>query len=171
MVETNCLMRWARRTGKFGPFAVTGISLGGIMAALAGTICPHKVAIIPCISPYSAAPVFADDILRDSVDWNALSSRLPVTKGSTVQDAKKFLKDLLDVTDLRTYPKPKTPEASIVVSASFDEYLPQAGEILSSHWGAELRNLQGGHVASLLWGHSSFVEAIVDAIHRLQKLN
>jgi hypothetical protein len=57
IVETSVLLNWCEKMG-FGPLAVTGVSMGGHMASLAGTFVPKPVAIIPCLACTTASPVF-----------------------------------------------------------------------------------------------------------------
>ena len=57
IVETSMLLNWCEQQG-FGPLAVTGVSMGGHMASLAGTFVPKPVAIIPCLACTTASPVF-----------------------------------------------------------------------------------------------------------------
>jgi hypothetical protein len=106
-------------------------------------------------------------ILSEDVHWKNLIKQLP--NGNTLEGAKEFMKEMLYITDLKNFPKPSIPEATIIVSAKFDSYVPQAGEILHSYWpGSELRQLNAGHVTSLFLHSDAFVTAIIDAIQRLK---
>ena len=57
IIETSVLLNWCEDQG-FGPLAVTGVSMGGHMASLAGTFVPKPVAIIPCLACTTASPVY-----------------------------------------------------------------------------------------------------------------
>ena len=57
IVETSVLLNWCEEQG-FGPLAVTGVSMGGHMASLAGTFVPKPMAIIPCLACTTASSVF-----------------------------------------------------------------------------------------------------------------
>ena len=57
--ETITLILWCERQG-FGPLGVTGISMGGHMASVASAACTKPIAIIPCLSWSTAAPVFTE---------------------------------------------------------------------------------------------------------------
>lgn len=52
--------------------AVTGISQGGLHAAMAASLCPFPVATVSVLAPPSAAPVFTNGCLSSAVDWSAL---------------------------------------------------------------------------------------------------
>ena len=64
-IETSILLNWCEEQG-FGPLAVTGVSMGGHMASLAGTFVPKPIAIIPCLACTTASPVFT------KVSWHSL---------------------------------------------------------------------------------------------------
>ena len=55
--EVMALFDWCERQG-YGPLAVTGISMGGHMASIAATVWNKPIAIVPCLSWTTAAPVF-----------------------------------------------------------------------------------------------------------------
>ncbi len=56
VTEGLVLMRWLEKLG-YGPFALTGLSMGGHMASLASTVWPKPLALIPCLSWTTAATV------------------------------------------------------------------------------------------------------------------
>lgn len=59
LVECVALMLWCERQG-FGPLGLTGISMGGHMATVASSGWYKPIAIVPCLSWSSAAPVFTE---------------------------------------------------------------------------------------------------------------
>ncbi|XP_028408991.1 protein ABHD18-like [Dendronephthya gigantea] len=75
IVETSVLLNWCADKG-FGPLAVTGVSMGGHMASLAGTFVPKPVAIIPCLACTTASPVFTKGVLSKAVAWSVLEEQL-----------------------------------------------------------------------------------------------
>ena len=59
LVECVTLLLWCERNG-FGPLGITGISMGGHMATVAASGWYKPLALTPCLSWTSAAPVFAE---------------------------------------------------------------------------------------------------------------
>ena len=55
--EVMALLDWCEKQG-YGPLAVTGISMGGHMASISATVWNKPIAIVPCLSWSTAAPVF-----------------------------------------------------------------------------------------------------------------
>jgi len=160
--ETNSLLLWLSNEG-FGPFATWGYSMGGQMAGFCSTMSPFPTALIPCMAPYSAVPVYSDGIMHDDVAWDELR------QGNTIQHAKETMERVLNITDLKYYPQPLVPEATIIISGKDDCYVPGAGEKLHAYWpGSEHRMLEVGHVTGMLQS-KPFVTAIVDGIERLKR--
>jgi len=166
-------MKVKKDLGYFGPFGVTGISMGGHMASLAACNSQDCLATVPCISPYSAAPVFTKGLLSSWCDWKTLEKQLPdyITpeqriQGYTARDHMNFL--LEQTTNLTLYPSPTQLDATIQVAAKFDCYVPGTGTILHEHWkGSELRWMSYSHVSSVALGRPHFTKAIADAFERI----
>ncbi|VDL78310.1 unnamed protein product [Nippostrongylus brasiliensis] len=57
--ECNFLISWARWEG-YGPMALSGVSMGGFMASLAGSNVREPTAVVPCLSWTSARPAFTE---------------------------------------------------------------------------------------------------------------
>lgn len=55
--EVMALLNWCEKQG-YGPLAVTGISMGGHMASISAAVWNKPIAIVPCLSWSTAAPVF-----------------------------------------------------------------------------------------------------------------
>ena len=55
--EVMTLLDWCEKKG-YGPLAVTGISMGGHMASISASAWNKPIAIVPCLSWSTAAPVF-----------------------------------------------------------------------------------------------------------------
>ena len=72
IVETSVLLNWCEQQG-FGPLGVTGVSMGGHMASLAGTFVPKPLAIIPCLSWTTASSVFTEVIQKYGIVTDRLS--------------------------------------------------------------------------------------------------
>ena len=75
--------------------------------------------IVPCISPYSAAPVFTEGLLSQWCDWEILEKQLPNyihSNTSNISSAKDYLNHLLDkTTNLLHYPQPQSVDTVIQV--------------------------------------------------------
>ncbi|MDP2435268.1 MAG: alpha/beta hydrolase family protein [archaeon] len=178
---------------RFGPFGVSGISMGGINSLLALSVVPGPLAAVPVTAPYSAAPVFEDGALSEMVDWKALKNdgfpihavvpdpRLPRSSEASEAEAeassrrkesrttRQLLFDLFDMTDLRHYRAPEAPHATIQIAAPHDHYAPRSGTLLKEFWPqSELRWLPNtGHLSSYIFGASKNQEAVRDAFVRL----
>ncbi len=63
VTEALVLMNWCERLG-FGPFVLTGLSMGGHMACLASTVWPKALALVPCISWTTASTVFTRVLIK-----------------------------------------------------------------------------------------------------------
>ena len=79
-----------------------------------------KIAVIPCLSPYSASPVFTEALLSKWVDWETLDRELPLYLTKEQEelewDSRDYMKFLLDsTTDLTRFGPPKCPQATIQV--------------------------------------------------------
>eukprot|EP00012_Vannella_robusta_P013112 CAMPEP_0206205472 /NCGR_PEP_ID=MMETSP0166-20121206/14247_1 /ASSEMBLY_ACC=CAM_ASM_000260 /TAXON_ID=95228 /ORGANISM="Vannella robusta, Strain DIVA3 518/3/11/1/6" /LENGTH=219 /DNA_ID=CAMNT_0053625511 /DNA_START=229 /DNA_END=883 /DNA_ORIENTATION=- len=133
--------------GVFGPFGVTGISMGGHMAALAGCNSLDPIAVIPCLSPFSAGPVFTEGLLRNWCAWKELDKQISsyLSEDQRDMESKEYLRYLLDeTTDLTKFPKPRCMEATIQVAAKYDSYVPPGqGEYYITT--GKVRNCGGRH--------------------------
>ena len=163
LTEGRALLAWLHREG-YSRSGVSGISMGGHMAALVGALSPDPVAIAPCIAPHSPSAVFLEGILSRYCAWNALNHG---HQGH--EDAQGFMAKLLDIMDIRRYPPPKAPTAAYLVAASNDAYIPpESAAKLHSHWpGSNLRWLESGHVGAFLFHRGAFADNIVQAFDRL----
>ena len=162
--EGWALLEWLARRG-FGPLAVTGVSMGGHMSSIIGAVTRRPVAIVPCIGMHSAAPVFADGILSEQLAWDVLGASV-----GGAEAARERVREVLAASDVRRYPMPERPDATIGVSALRDAYIHTGSiQLIASHWpGAEIRWVPAGHVRAYLAHASAFREAVVDALERLQ---
>ncbi|XP_061164774.1 protein ABHD18-like [Saccostrea echinata] len=73
MFETVVLLHWCEEQG-WGPFCLTGISMGGFMSSLAATIWPKPIALVPCLAGVTASPVYTRGILSKAVRWDVLKN-------------------------------------------------------------------------------------------------
>ncbi|KAL3086973.1 hypothetical protein niasHT_025497 [Heterodera trifolii] len=155
MLECCFLLLWARQQG-FYPLGLTGVSMGGHMASLASTnfitarASNESIALVPCLSWTSAAPVFTQGLLARAVRWDALSAELDKSVAlrrvldecgwAAMMDdanhvtaklfpdsrARRLMWILMDeFTNLCHYPTPPTGAGAMrFVVAEHDEYVP-----------------------------------------------
>lgn len=74
VLESIALLHWCEREG-FGPLGITGISMGGHMASLAGTNWHKPLGIIPCLSWTTASCVFTQGVMSGAIPWELLQSQ------------------------------------------------------------------------------------------------
>jgi pimeloyl-ACP methyl ester carboxylesterase len=131
---------------------VSGFSLGGNIAAMVGALMDQRVAIAPLAASQSPGPVWADGLIRHTVDADALGG---------ARGLERLRAELSRATVLAVPPEPHTAGA-VIVGGLGDGYIPRAAvEELHEHWpGSELRWVRAGH-ATMIWRHQ---QALVDAI-------
>ncbi len=163
IMEGLALVDWLDRQG-VRQIGVTGVSMGGQMAATVGALTPLPVALAPCIASHSAVPVFTEGMLSFGCDWEKLGA----THASPRQ-AHEALRDLLEQTDLRQAPPPSPGVSVVQVAARRDAYVPQrCAHVIHRHFkGAELHWLDTGHVAGFVLHREAFIRAIRRAFERL----
>lgn len=161
--EARSLLTWLR-LGGFTRLGVSGVSMGGHLAALAGAQTPFGVAIVPCVAPHSGVPVFTEGLLSDECDWIALADEY-----GSGDRARNRLRQLLDFTSVDLFPPACSNNMVIFVAAIDDRYVPKdSTQALRMHWPhAEVRWLRGGHISSIVRHKSVFRAAIVDAMMQL----
>jgi hypothetical protein len=161
--EGLALLQWLKKEN-YNHLAVTGISMGGYIAAVVASLCSLEIAAIPCLAPHSAVTVFTEGVLTKACNWNALAETLAQNK-----KAHDVLRDFLADSDIRHYPPPKKTKAAIIVAGQYDAYvLPYSPEIIHQRWqGSEIRWLKTGHVGAFFFQRKHFLTAIRDAIQRL----
>lgn len=74
--------------------AITGISQGGLHAAMVSSLIPN-LPVVMALAPSSAAPVFTEGVLSTAVDWEALGGYL---------HGCKRLNDVLSLTSIEHFP-------------------------------------------------------------------
>lgn len=155
--EARALAWWSRAEG--GDVALSGYSMGGQLSAMAAATLPFAVAVVPVAAPTSARAVFVDGLLSRATAWPALAG------------GRDALSEHLDALSLSRLPRPRRPDAAIVVGASRDGYVaPRSVEELHRHWpGSELRWLDAGHVSGYLRGGNIARGALMDALERLRR--
>ncbi|XP_035220093.1 protein ABHD18-like [Stegodyphus dumicola] len=74
ILETLALFHWCEREG-FGPLGISGISMGGHMASLAGCSWHKPIPIIPCLSWTTASCVFTEGVMSAGIPWPLLQNQ------------------------------------------------------------------------------------------------
>ena len=162
--EARALLAWLRDVIGAPRVGVTGYSMGGQMAAMAGASMPWPVAVIPLAPTCSPDTVLSAGVLRDVADWAALGGR-----GVSREEARRELCDHLARFSVQSIPPPVLPEAAIVVGTSDDGVIPPAEmRRIAAHWGCELRWIAAGHISAVLRHQGTMRQAILDAFLRLE---
>uniref|UniRef100_A0A1I7Y704 AB hydrolase-1 domain-containing protein n=1 Tax=Steinernema glaseri TaxID=37863 RepID=A0A1I7Y704_9BILA len=193
IAECNFILSWARSQG-FGPLAVSGVSMGGHMASLAASNCPVPVALVPCLSWSTAAPVFTEGALSGGVQWEILERELmkPEFRNAIraipnctwleqaaednkiykMGETKQLMWILMDeFTSLAKYPTPKDTSLITSIFAEEDAYVLRRGRSrevpsLKDLWpNAKFVSLPNvGHVEGYLRHHDIFRQAIAEML-------
>lgn len=171
--EVSALFNHFHSSGLYGPYVVSGFSMGGLISGFCGTILPFNeqkmIGIVPCVAPHSASPIFCEGILQERIDWDTLCNQLPSGCNSKLH-AKEKLRWILDRTDLRNFPLPKVPEASIIIAGEHDQYVPNSANIIHEYWkGSQLRFIPSGHITTSLLHRKVVNQAILNSIETLLK--
>ncbi len=182
ILEGVALLKWLDSLG-YSNLGVTGVSMGGSMAASVAAATSLPVSVAACIAPVGPGPAFCYGALSNRVDWQRLIPELNEYFPSKdagensantafpedVADhplpiAKRKLHRLMSVADLRNYSVPVDPSRAILVGAHEDGYVPYRSVVaLHEHWkGSLLRTVPGGHVSSVLLKGNVFRESIED---------
>ncbi|PHU22567.1 hypothetical protein BC332_07674 [Capsicum chinense] len=169
--EAQSLLHWLDCEAGFGKMGICGLSMGGVHAAMVGSLHPTPIATLPFLSPHSAVVAFCEGILKHATAWEALRDDLSMPEASmTLEEVKERMRNVLSLTDVTRFPIPKDPHAVIFVAATDDGYIPRHSVLeLEKAWpGSEVRWVRGGHVSSFLLHNGAFRRAIVDGLNRLQ---
>ncbi|KAL0337994.1 UNVERIFIED_CONTAM: protein ABHD18 [Sesamum calycinum] len=169
--EARSLLHWLDSEAGFGKMGVCGLSMGGVHAAMVGSLHPTPIATLPFLSPHSAVVAFCEGVLKHATAWEALREDLAMQKvTTTLEEVRERMRNVLSLTDVTRFPIPKNPNAVIFVAATDDGYIPKHSVLeLQKAWpGSEVRWVSGGHVSSFLLHNGEFRRAIVDGLNRLQ---
>ncbi|MEQ8350799.1 MAG: alpha/beta hydrolase family protein [Leptospiraceae bacterium] len=176
ILEGLSLLKWLNELG-YTNLGVTGVSMGGAMAASVAASSELAVSVAACIAPVGPGPAFCYGALSNRVDWQRLAPELAQFFGGVISEqvsfidqdvpantsiAKRRLYRLMSVADLRNYAAPRDPSRAILVGAHQDGYVPyRSVRALHEHWkGSLLRTVPGGHVSAVLLKGNVFRDAI-----------
>lgn len=154
--ESRVILNWLKREG-FYRLGVSGISMGGQITSHVAALHPEPLAVCACIAPNSASPVFLEGVLSKYTNWKALHQ--------DETEARRLLKEQLDRSDLKHFPKPARADCCIWVAASYDAYVnAESCRLTQSTWpGSTIRWIVSGHVSSVLFRRKAFMKGILDS--------
>ncbi|GJS58822.1 protein ABHD18 [Tanacetum coccineum] len=166
--EARSLLHWLDCEEGYGKMGVCGLSMGGVHAAMVGSLHPTPVATFPFLSPHSAVVAFCEGVLKHATAWDAL--REDLSAAMTLDQVQERMRHVLSLTDVTRFPVPKAPNAVILVAATDDGYIPSHSvlEVQRAWPGSEVRWVNGGHVSSFILHNGEFRRAIRDGLNRLQ---
>ena len=180
IVEGWALVPWARAQPEFAGANVglTGVSMGGAIAAVAATLTAGPLAIAPCLATFSGAGVYSEGVLSSQVAWRTFTREL----GCTLAEAREHVKQVLNNNDIQSViaamsPLPNMgPRSCCMLNARDDKYVTAAeAQYLFTSLAptcapgdATLSYLPGGHATSVLLGAPHFVRTIVASFDMLE---
>lgn len=95
------------------------VSTGGVHAAMVGSLHRTPVAILPFLTPHSAAVPFCEGILRYGTAWEVLRREHELLNGSmTREQVYERMRTVLSLTDVTQFPVPLNPQSVIFVAAT-----------------------------------------------------
>jgi hypothetical protein len=163
VLEGAALAALLRERG-FGPVGVSGVSMGGSMAAMAGAlgsaVLGSHVPVAACLAAHSPEAVFVDGLLSRYCDWRVLKEG--------ADDPRAKFRQWVAPCDIRRFPRPSDPGRVILLGARRDAYVPpESVKVLHDSWpGASLEWLPGGHVSTVLFRLGRLREAVVRSVRR-----
>ena len=166
--EGRSLLKWLHSMG-FGPLGLTGISRGGLIAAIVAAITPLPLAVVPFIPTHSGGVTFTEGLIQLSCEWEQLNKQLERTKGYQNYCSKQRLFEILEQTNITNFPPPMRPDAAICISAKKDGLVsPWSTEVFRQYWpGSEIRMINGGHVSAIALRLGKLRQAVCDSLVRL----
>jgi len=167
ILEGISLVNYFQKEG-YPIVAVTGISMGGIIASYVGAFCRLRTPVISCLGPHSPESVFLKGMLSNSVAWQAIAKDLD----GDIQTAREYVRSRMILYELTSLPVPLAVNSSIVIGGTKDGYvLPESVQRLHEHWkGSELRWVKAGHVSGIFTKTKQFRKAIVDAFLKEEEI-
>jgi len=196
--EGRALVNWASNSKKeqgdffaeFSPICVSGMSMGASMSQTIGaTPFDFPLVVVPSLAAFSSADIFAYEnaCLTHSVDWDKLRD-LPaeLSKSGTPvrvshKEAMQTLYTLLRKSGIDQFPiTTKHPLIFTQITAKYDKYIPQVSAKANyKYWSDAAKQnpnvetneieIDGGHVTSFFLHVDNIVEAIREAIVKMQR--
>ncbi|XP_058075547.1 uncharacterized protein LOC131223969 [Magnolia sinica] len=116
--EARSLLYWSEAEAGFGKMGVCGLSMGGVHAAMVGSLHPTPVATLPFHSLHSAVVAFCEGILKHGTAWEALREDAAQKAAMMLEQVRERMQSALSLTDVTRIPFLKNPEAVIFVAAT-----------------------------------------------------
>ena len=161
VIEAKSILLWLKEQ-KYKNIGITGISMGGSLSAIAGSLVDFPVAISSCLPSHSPSAVFTEGEMRKVCAWDKLSE-------NQSEDPMNYFSNLVQFCDISKLPRPQNPKSAILLAAKSDAFIPTNSVYqISKSWpGSELRWVKGGHVTSVMFRRGEFHQAIKDSFLRL----
>ncbi|EGT49347.1 hypothetical protein CAEBREN_17935 [Caenorhabditis brenneri] len=195
IAECNHLFNWSETLG-YGPFAISGVSMGGFMAQLAGSNSLRPISIVPILAWTTASPSYTEGAIAPAVNYPLLQKQLEdpqytekirkipdqnwlermhemtAKNGDTL--AKNMMRILMDdFTSLEFYPTPLDTSLCHVFLAEQDQYVlrNQGTPTYEQLWpNVTVEMMPGyGHVTAYLWKHDLWRKRINELLKRQQQ--
>uniref|UniRef100_A0AC34FY27 Abhydrolase domain-containing 18 n=1 Tax=Panagrolaimus sp. ES5 TaxID=591445 RepID=A0AC34FY27_9BILA len=124
--ECNFILRWAKEAGHW-PLGISGVSMGGYMACLAASNVHDPIALVPCLSWTTAAPVYTEGALSDAIQWKNLGKEL---SSKHFRDAISQIKDCNWLEQLDAYIiRNDVPDLTDLWPGSHVKIIPRVGHV------------------------------------------
>lgn len=195
IAECNHLFNWSETLG-YGPFAISGVSMGGFMAQLAGSNSQRPISIVPILAWTTASPSYTEGAIAPAVNYPLLQKQLEdpqytekirkipnqnwlermhemtAKNGDTL--AKNMMRILMDdFTSLEFYPTPLDTSLCHVFLAEQDQYVlrNQGTPTYEQLWpNVTVEMMPGyGHVTAYLWKHDLWRKRINELLKKQQQ--
>ncbi|NRA46528.1 MAG: alpha/beta hydrolase family protein [Oligoflexales bacterium] len=166
--EGRSLLRWLHSLN-LGPLGITGISRGGLIAAIVAAITPLPLAVVPFIPTHSGGVTFTEGLIQLSCEWEELNKQLERNNKHGERCSKQMLFEILEKTNITNFPPPMRPDAAICISAKKDGLVsPWSTEVFRQYWpGSEIRMINGGHVSAIALRLGQLRQAVRDSLVKL----
>ena len=162
--EGRSLLDYLERQG-FHNIVTTGFSMGGVLSVMTGYNHDLVKGTVPCVTPHSPHPVFLEQTLKDSINWEAMWKTLP----KNFKSPQDYLARYFDLSDMQTFPRFRTPKEVEIIAATHDAYVPPlSGEILARELNAKnVTWVDGGHVSALVLYSNIVRQKILEVCARI----
>ena len=155
--EARSATLWLQRSG-FDNICVTGLSMGGYVAAVVGALARPPVSIVTLLAPHHGNVVYLDGLSHGLCNWR----RMQESCGAGLVEEK--IRAVFDAVSLEHVPEPK-PGRFIAIAATCDRFVPPVSyHMMKSIWPSiEIRWVRGGHISVML-RRSVYIAALLDAM-------
>lgn len=147
--EGMALARYFRKQG-YERIMMTGISMGGYVAAAAGRELNFPVRICCLVPSHSAAPVYTEAALQTACDWPTLYRTNPLPE----EHPLLVMRRLFGISDLHRHKARRKNFQASIIGGRKDAYIPEYSvEIVHRALpGSTLEWIRTGHVGAFILG-------------------